>query len=178
MGLALYCSLSARRRGRTNYIHINAQLLKIMVHYSVRLVKIAKESRADHQWLNVLTWLTLPLSSITIRIVRSIKNERKNFKNVYTHLDGACKDHAYSGREKGWISRKKVIHLFMKKKKKSIIISHDREGELKNDMWSFFFYEEFQKFWIVQFKFPTGSAVASSENQEGHHMERILQACL
>ena len=49
MGLALYCSHSARRRGRTNYIHINAQLLKIMVHYNVRLMKIAKENRADHQ---------------------------------------------------------------------------------------------------------------------------------
>ena len=49
MGLALYCSHSARRRGRTNYIHIYAQLFKIMVHYNVRLMKIAKENRADHQ---------------------------------------------------------------------------------------------------------------------------------
>lgn len=57
-----------------------------------------------------------------------------------THTRGEKRDERFGKKSNSNFNEKKKI--------KKIIVSHDHEGELKNDseVHFFFFYEEFQKF--------------------------------
>ena len=75
--------------------------------------------------------IDIAVTSITIRIVRSIKSEEKCLKNVYTHLHGARKDHSYSGEKRDVIVKKKKKKdnpIYEQKGNKKLLVMNAREN--------------------------------------------------